>query len=210
MKNNMQAKPSIAWIVSNPAPLFINNCGVVILGLTNNADIYTTPVPGLLVVQTALDTLTADQAATADGGRSAFTQRDNSRLVVANYMRQLAAYVSVACKGDLHNLILSGFPPQKTTRTPVGLLPAPQYLVLKQGLVSGMIAAKASPVFGASIYNWTCTANTPGAVPITYQGTAASCTFSGLTPGVVYSVALNAVGAAGPSNWSSLVSLMVV
>ena len=195
----MIVKPSIGWITNNPVPLFINNCGVVVLGLTNNADIYATPVPGLLVVQTALDTLTTDQAAMADGGPSATVKRDNSRLVLANYMRQLAAYVTVACKGDLHNLILSGFPPQKTTRTPVGQLPAPLGLILKQGGLSGMIVAKANPVFGASVYNWTCTANTPGAVAITAQGTAASWAFSGLTPGVIYSIALNAVGAAGPS-----------
>jgi hypothetical protein len=167
-------------------------------------------VPGIPVVQAALDALTTDQAAMADGGPSARVKRDNSRLVAANYMRQLAAYVTVACKGDLHNLILSGFPPQKTTRTPVGLLPAPQGLVLKQGIVSGMIVASANPVFGASIYNWTCTANTPGAVPLTAQGTAASWEFDGLTPGVIYTVAVNAVGAAGPSNWSNAVSLMVV
>jgi hypothetical protein len=206
----MIVKPATAWIGSNPVPLFINNCGVVILGLTNNADIYTTPVPGLLVVQTALDALTADQAAMTDGGHSVTVKRNNSRLVVANFMRQLAAYVTVACKGDLHNLILSGFPPQKTTRTPVGILPAPLGLVLKQGPLSGMIVARANPVFGASIYNWTCTANTPGAVPLTAQGTAANWTFGGLTPGVIYLIALNAVGTAGPSNWSSAVSLMVV
>jgi hypothetical protein len=206
----MIVKPATAWIGSNPVPLFINNCGVVILGLTNNADIYTTPVPGLLVVQTALDALTADQAAMTDGGHSVTVKRNNSRLVVANFMRQLAAYVTVACKGDLHNLILSGFPPQKTTRTPVGILPAPLGLVLKQGPLSGMIVARANPVFGASIYNWTCTANTPGAVPLTAQGTAANWTFGGLTPGVIYLIALNAVGTAGPSNWSCAVSLMVV
>lgn len=206
----MTVKPAIAWIGSNPVPLFINNCGVVTLGLTNNADIYATPVPGLLVVQGALDTLTTDQAATADGGSSAIVKRDNSRLVVANFMRQLAAYVTVACKGDLHSLILSGFPPQKTTRMPVGILPPPQGLVLKQGPLSGLLIAKANPVFGASTYNWTCTANTPGAVPLTGQGTAANWAFDGLTPGVIYTIAVNAVGAAGPSNWSNAVSLMVI
>jgi hypothetical protein len=205
----MNVKPSIAWITSNPVPLFINNCGVVILALTNNVAIYATPVPGIPVVQAALDTLTADQAATNDGGPSATVKRDNSRLVLANLMRQLAAYVTVACKGDLHNLILSGFPPQKTTRTPVGILPAPQGLVLKQGALSGMIVAKSNPVFGAATYNWSCTPNTPGAVPITAQSTAATWAFDGLTPGAIYTVAVNAVGAAGPSNWSSPVSLMV-
>jgi len=206
----MIVKPATAWIGSNPVPLFINNCAVVILALTNNVDIYATPVPGIPVVQAALNTLTTDQAATADGGNSAYIKRDNSRLVVANLMRQLAAYVTVACKGDMHNLVLSGFPPQKTTRTPVGILPAPQGLVLKQGPLSGMIVAKTNPVFGASTYNWTCTQNTPGAVPMTAQSTAANWAFTGLTPGGTYTVAVNAVGAAGPSNWSSPISLMIV
>ena len=206
----MAVKPAIAWIGTNRDALFINNCGVVILGLTNNADIYATPVPGLLVVQGALDAFSADQAAAGGGGVAATAKKKNSRRVLAGLMRQLVAYVTVACQGELHNLILSGFPPQKTTRTPVGILPAPQGLVLKQGPLSGQLIARANSVFGASIYNWTCTANTPGAVPITYQGTAANWTISGLTPGVIYSFALNAVGAAGPSNWSSAVSLMVI
>ncbi len=206
----MIVKPSISWITTNPVPLFINNCGVVILGLTNNVDIYATPVPGIPAVQAALDILTTDQAATADGGPSATVKRDNSRLVVANFMRQLAAYVTVACKGDLHNLILSGFPPQKTVRTPVGPLPAPQSLVVKHGVVSGVLNASANPVFGASTYNWTCTANTPGAVPITVQSTAADYSFTGLTPAVTYTIAVNAFGAAGLSNWSSPVSQIAI
>jgi hypothetical protein len=44
---------------------------------------------------------------------------------------------------------------------------------------------------------------------LTLQGTAAGCTFSGLTPGVNYTIAVNAVGAAGPSNWSNPASLIV-
>jgi hypothetical protein len=43
---------------------------------------------------------------------------------------------------------------------------------------------------------------------LTGQSTAASYTFSGLTPGVAYTIAGNAVGAAGPSNWSNPASLI--
>ena len=206
----MAVKPAIAWIGTNRDALFINNCGVVLLGLANNTDIYATPVPGLPVVQGALDTFSADQMAAIGGGVAATAKKKNSRLVLAGLMRQLAAYVTVACQGNLHNLVLSGFPPQKTERTPVGILPAPQGLSLKQGPLTGLLIAKASPVFGAAIYNWTCTPNTPGAVPMTYQSTATNWTIGGLTPGVIYAVAVNAVGAAGPSNWSSAVSLMVI
>jgi hypothetical protein len=42
------------------------------------------------------------------------------------------------------------------------------------------------------------------------QTTAASNIFDHLTPGVVYNVEANAVGSAGPSDWSDPVPLMVV
>jgi hypothetical protein len=110
----------------------------------------------------------------------------------------------------LENLLLSGFPIQKPTRTPIGILPAPQNLVVTHGALSGSLDAGVNPVFGASTYNWTCTAATAGAVPITGQSTAASYTFSGLTPGVSYTIAANAVGAAGPGNWSNPASQIAV
>ena len=68
-----------------------------------------------------------------------------------------------------------------------------------------------TPVFGASIYNWRLsTAANPSAVVQSAQTTAASNTFTGLTPGVVYNTEVNAVGAAGPSDWSAPVPQMAV
>jgi ABC-type uncharacterized transport system substrate-binding protein len=73
------------------------------------------------------------------------------------------------------------------------------------------LMAKANPVFGASTYNWRiCRADAPNVVVQTAQTTAASTSFTGLTPGVVYLVQANAVGTAGTSDWSQPGSLMVV
>jgi len=44
----------------------------------------------------------------------------------------------------------------------------------------------------------------------TAQTTSASTTFDGLTPGVTYTVEVNAVSSAGPSDWSQPASQMVV
>ena len=82
--------------------------------------------------------------------------------------------------------------------------------MVKHGVVSGVLNAGANPVFGAQTYNWNCTANTPGAVPITAQSTAADYSFTGLTPAVFYTIAVNAFGTAGLSNWSSPVSQIAV
>ena len=71
--------------------------------------------------------------------------------------------------------------------------------------------ASATPVTGAAIYNWrVTTAAQPDVVVQTAQTTAASNVFAGLTPGVIYNLQLNAVGSAGPSDWSDPVPQMVV
>lgn len=202
----MITKPAIQWLNSDSDTLLVNDIGVILLALANNAAIYATPSPALPVVQTALDNFSAGLAATADGGPSATAKKNNLRLILTALVRQLASYVTVACKGDMANLILSGFPVQKPVRTPIGDLPAPQNLIVTHGVISGELDAKVNPVFGAATYTWTCTAATAGAVPITGISTAASYAFTGLTRGVSYTIAANAVGAAGPSNWSNPVS----
>jgi hypothetical protein len=206
----MIVKPSISWLTTDSDPLLINDTSVILLALTNNIAIYPSPTPTVTEIQTSLNNFSAGVAATADGGPSATSKKNNLRLILVGLMRQLASYVAVACKGDMTNLLLSGFPTQKPDRTPIGVLPAPQNLVVKHGKISGNLDAKVNPVFGASTYNWTCTAATTGAVPITGQSTAASYTFSDLVPGVTYTSTVNAVGSAGPSNWSNPVSQIAI
>jgi hypothetical protein len=182
----MITKPAIQWLNSDSDSLLVNDICVIMLALTNNATIYAAPTPAFPVVQTALDNFSAGLAATADGGPSATVKKNNLRLVLAALVRQLASHVTVACKGDMANLILSGFPVQKPVCTPIGALPAPQNLVITHGVISGELDAKVNPVFGAATYTWICTAATAGAVPIPGISTAASYAFSGLTRGVSY------------------------
>ena len=206
----MVVKPSIQWINKNPDALLINNCNSILVTLAANATVYPTPAPTLAAVQTALDAFQAAGAKALDGGRAATAAKNALRETLADLLRQLAAYVSVACNGDMTTLLLSGFPVQKAARIPIGVLPAPQSTTLTNGARSSELNGSVSPVFGASIYNWQLTPNTPGGAVITAQSTAASFTFSGLTPGVIYTVTVNAVGAAGPSNWSNPASQMAI
>ena len=203
-------KPSISWLTSDSNALLINDTGVVLVAVAANVDIYKSPTPPLADVQTALDNFSDGVAAAADGGKSAIAKRNNLRLILVGLMRQLANYVASACNGDMTNLLLSGFPTQKPTRQPVGVLPPPNNVTLTQGDRSGEVVAKANPVFGASLYTWTLTSATPGAAVQTAQTTAARDTFTGLTPGATYSITVNAIGTAGASDWSNPASLMVV
>jgi hypothetical protein len=126
-------------------------------------------------------------------------------------LRQLASYVQVTCMGDLTILLSSNFPIQKPQRSPIGVLPAPGNLTVTLGARSGELNASAAPIPGAAIYNWRVTATTaPTVVVQSAQTTAASNIFDNLTPGVVYNVEANAVGSAGPSDWSDPVPHMAM
>ena len=136
--------------------------------------------------------------------------KNDARAALTALLRELSSYVQLACKGDLTKLLTSGFSTQKAVRTPIGILPPPSVTV-KLGQRSGDLAAKAAPMVGAAIDNWRVSlATSPAAAVLTAQTTAASNTFSGLTPGVVYQVSANAVSSAGASDWSDPATPMVI
>lgn len=209
IKKTMIIKPATSFLVTDTGSLLVNDVTVILTGMANNVAIYDKPYPSLADVQIALDNYSQSLTRAADGSYSARAIRNNMRLLLVGLMRQLANYVAVACKNDLPNLLLSGFPIQKPVRQPIGILAAPTNVQLKQGR-TGEVFCRASGVFGASIYNWQLTNTTSGLVEQTQQTPAASCSFTGLTPGVIYSLTVNAVGTAGPSDWSGPATLMVI
>ena len=206
----MIVKPATSWLNTDKDTELINDITVVIMGVGNNATIYSKPVPDILTIQKALNDFSAGVAATADGGPSATSKKNNLRLLVTGLVRQLASYVQVACGGDMTNLLLSGFPVQKPTRSPIGDLPAPSNPVLALGSHSGELNASVNPVFGASTYNWALTSSVAGEAAQTTQTTASYVTFTGLTPGATYTMTCYVVGAAGASDPSKSASQMAV
>ena len=178
--------------------------------MTNNPK-YPTPSPALAVVQTAFDSYKVAAADAVQGGKQNTAIRDARRGELVSLLRQLASYVSATANGDLEALMSSGFPIQKPSRTPIGPLPAPEAPVLSQGPMTGNLVAVAPPVYGASSYNWSIAlASAPDTDVQTAQTTGARASFIGLIAGQIYLVSLNAVGAAGISDWSDSGSMMVV
>ena len=203
----MIVKPAITWLNRVDDATLRGNIGTIIKGMTDNADIYDDPSPPLATIQAASDNFFTSIAAAADGGRSVTVVKRNARKALTDLVRLLASYVQVACKGDLANLILSGFPPHKPVRQPVGQLSQPQGLAIKHGPQLGDITARVKPVKGAVNYNWRITANLPGAVPVIVQDTASTHVFNSLTAGVCYTVDVSVLGTAGPTDWCSPASL---
>jgi hypothetical protein len=202
----MTVKPAIRWLNTDSDILVIKNISVVLKAMADNVAIYPDPNPPLADIRLALDNFSA--AVRTVGRSPADTVNKNSlRKVLTSQVRLLASYVTVACKGSMANLILSGFPPQKGKGQPVGIPTQPQGLVVKHGEHLGELRARINQVLGSVIYNYRLTANTPGAVPVVEQDTACTHTFRNLVAGVKYTIDVNAAGTAGTSDWSIPVSL---
>ena len=83
--------------------------------------------------------------------------------------------------------------------------------MLNRGARSGDLDAKVGPMPGASIYNWRLSLTSKPDAILRYEQTpAASITFPGLTPTEDYTVIVNCVGTAGPSDWSTPANLIVL
>src|SRR5208282_1190724 len=136
----MKIKPAIGWLNTDSNEMLINDVSVVLKAQADNAAIYTTPSPPLAEIQLALDDFST-AVHLVNGGPVDTINRNNLRLVLTNQVRLLGSYVTVACKGSMPNLILSGFPPQKPKGQPVGPLPQPQGLTVAHGAQLGQLAA---------------------------------------------------------------------
>lgn len=172
---------------------------------------FPTPSPTLAAVSVALDEFSTALSNAADGGATLTAIKNAKRAALVSLVRALAIYVQGACNGDLAVLKSSGFPTQKPQPQPVGELPVPSDLTVTLGISTGKLDVRVSPVPGAFTYNWrVALASAPAVVVQLAQSTASSTTLSNLTPGLVYNVEANAVGAAGPSGWTAPMPKMVV
>jgi hypothetical protein len=206
----MVVKPSINFVTTDSDARLVTSAETIVTSMTNNAD-YPTPSPALAVVKAAVDAFTVAIANAVNGGTDLTAIKNAKRNELVALLRQLALYVSSACNGDMAKLLSSGFPAQKPTRTPIGVLPAPVTPIITQGAHSGELDAITTPLLGAYTYGWrVALASSPKVYVQTAQTTAARTTFSGLTPGQTYNVEVNAVGAAGQSDWSNAAELTVV
>jgi hypothetical protein len=206
----MIVKPAIGFLSSSSDALLLTGAQTVVNSMTKNPD-YPTPTPTLATVTTAINDFTTAIADAANGGKEETAIKYAKRAELVSFLRQLASYVGVTCGGDMAKLLSSGFPTQKPTRTPIGVLGPPDAPVATPGPKKGQMEAVSAPVFGAYTYNWrVALASAPTVFVQEVQTTASRNIFSGLTPGQIYTVQLNAVGSAGPSDWSDDGETMVV
>lgn len=180
----------------------------VIERLTGNAAFPTPPVT-LANLQTARTDFTAKIAAARAGGPADTAAKNNVRQDLLGMLRQVAGYVQINCNNDLHLLRSSGFESMSTNRAQTPL-DHPLALVIKNG-TSGQLVAKVSPVKNTSMYEGRAKAPTGDWLPSVFSGDSQHITFDGLTPGVVYTLQVRALGgSSGQSDWSDPSSHMAM
>jgi hypothetical protein len=208
--SSMIVKPSISFLNSDSDAKLTTSTGNILTSMTGNAS-YPTPAPTLAEIMAANAAFITAIGDAINGGTALTAIKNEKRAALVALVRQLASYVQVTCNEDMAVLLSSGFPVQKSSRTPIGVLQPPSKLSVTLGARTGELSVVASSVTGAAIYNWRITAATnPEQVVQTDQTTASRTVFDNLTPGVLYNIECNVVGSAGPSNWTSPVSQMVI
>jgi hypothetical protein len=205
----MVVKAAILWLNNDSDIKVAQDTDTILAALKDNEN-FPTPTPTLALITTTLTEFRAAMADAAKGGREATAVKNAKRASLVSLMRGLASYLTTTSGGDLAKLLSSKYPVQKPSRTPIGQLPPPSVPYLQQGK-AGQMLASIPPVYGASIINWrVALKSAPDVYVQTAQTPGGRVTFNGLTRGQAYLVQANAVGAAGPSDYSDAAELMVV
>ncbi len=206
----MIIKPSINFLNLDNDATLIKNVHTILAAMTDNPN-YPNPMPELPLITLVLSQFTTCVANAADGGITLTALKNQKREELVTLVRNLASYVSVTCNGNLATLLSSGFPSQKTQRTPATFPSAPTDLIISFGISSGELDAVVSSDDGVATHNWQLfAASAPTTILQTKETTGGRNLFSGLTPGVIYGIQVNAVNTAGTSDWSNPVSKMAV
>ena len=131
------------------------------------------------------------------------TARIDAMAALRPAVKQYAMFAYAAFAGDKMQLQGLGldvvdFP------TPLGVLPAPTNVRSNLGLLDGTIIVRFNAVRGRKVYKLECAESADGPWTLSYEGTRASATCSGLVSGKEYFFRVRAVGTAGPGAWSDI------
>jgi hypothetical protein len=200
-------KAAISWLMQLPDLVVCSIVDAIVVAMTDN-DNFPTPSPTLVAVTAANDAAKAAIAAAADGGRVLTAIKDAKMAQLAAEVRPLAYYVTITSNGDMAKLLSSGFPIQQPTRQRIGPLPTPTAPVAAPGNMYGSIHASTDAINGAYVYNWrVALATAPTVFVAEQQTTKANVFVTDLTRAEIYNVQVNAVGAAGTTEWSDAASI---
>ena len=187
--------------------------GKVIAGLFGDSGkkAFSTPPVDAATLQASLSDFTISIAAAAQGGVHATNEKRKRRLALTGLLHHLALYVQANCNNDLATLTSSGFDAASTTRAQTALA-KPVITGVDNGHSTQLVAA-VQRVLTAKSYNVEVATVIGGTIGAWQKGgtytKSRAMTVTGLTPGTIYAVRVQAVGGTtGTSDWSDPVSHM--
>jgi hypothetical protein len=195
----------VLGLVTNSVSRLIAQATTVVTAIGANKGTFAAPSPALTTVSAAIADLTSKEAAfKAHTGTRA--DRDDAKTTLVGLMQQLRDYVQV---------IASANPAQAATiAADAGMHLAKTGAHTKSDLavkpkVSGTVQVVAKAIKGARAHEWQYSVDggkTWIDVPAT---TAATCTITGLTPGVTVSYRHRPITKTGLGDWSQAVTAVV-
>lgn len=164
---------------------------------------YPAPTPTLPVLQTAITTLSAANAAVDNNpGPAEHQARRVAEKALRALLKQLAGYVQMASGGDEDTILSSGFAVVKRgaehgePNPPLNVNP-------RFTMHSGRVALKWTPEAGVDVYHvFMSTKDAPSEWKLVGTTTKSRFDLDGLTPRDLYWFAVTAVNAAGESTLS--------
>ena len=199
----MTSQVLFGWLTKDGEEPFSGKVSTGIQGMTGNT-YFTTLATEVTAADTSYATYLLAKADAVRGGVEQTAIRNARRGDLVDLLRGLLSNINALANGDPEKLLSSGFPLRKTVRTPVGPLATPRAPTVGQGPTTCTLKASTLPIYGASLYTARLAlVSAPLVYLQTKQSTAAHFLFDGLTAGELYNVGMNAIGAAGPSDWSN-------
>jgi hypothetical protein len=178
----------------------------IVSKMTGNAN-FPTPSPVLTSITTQINLVNAkltEQQASFRTYQQKTAELQTERLNLSKLLETEASYVQIASNGDEAKIKSSGFDVRQKG-SPIGVLPAPENLLLYAGYKDGEVNAAWNSVRGAKSYNVEISTDVNNADAWEFYKTVtrSRCSLSGFTSGSriwVRVIPINGEGEGAPSD----------
>ena len=181
----------------------------ILQSMTGNAN-FTNPTPSLAALQKTSNNFGAAMLDAANFDRNKIAIKNQYRLQLIEFIRQLGYYVNMVSMGDVPTLTSSGFP---LSKVPERIhITAPKHLTILQGLNPGSLICKIPAVKGAKGYFYEISADhfTNNANWLSIPNGRTSYQFNNLLQGQKYWFRVAAVGTHNQLLYSTIVFQYVI
>lgn len=179
---------------------------LILDSLENNA-FFTTPVPPLADLQSAVTAFDLSIIKAKEGGKIEQLQRENKRNELIAVLNKLALYVQLEGDGNNVALLSSGFSLSKTPQT-IGVLPKPQHFKIIPK-TSGIVNLSLKTIYGAKSYQYEYRKKGDTIWQVQLE-TKPTVLLTGLTSGTEYEFRVTAIGSNSQRIYSDVLSSFIL